>query len=79
MNPKGIKDERSIERKEIEKFTEFGHDGLNVIFGENDETVFSFKDPDSIDDRKNRTFLSMFNKIFDVPASIVNWDDESNL
>jgi len=69
------KDTRYFEQREIIQFTNDANSELDIFFGENDEVLFCNSKSFNSDPRKNRTFLSMFNKIFDLPASIYGWEE----
>ncbi|WP_157756052.1 hypothetical protein [Pseudoalteromonas translucida] len=69
-------DIRYFEQREIIQFTNDAYSDLDIFFGENDEVIFCNSKLFDSDPRKNRTFLSMFNKIFDLPASIYGTEEK---
>jgi len=63
-----------LEKTEIRHFTNDSYRQLKVLFGEDGSVVFFAPQGDQ-DSRKNRTFLSMFRKVYGIPGRIYGWDE----
>ncbi|MGS0825376.1 hypothetical protein ACVBIO_06155 [Shewanella sp. 0m-8] len=64
--------------QEIKHFVNNAKEKFVINYGLNDEVILTHTELVH-DDRENRTFISMFRKIFDNPVSIYGWDNNALL